>query len=399
MKHRKLFSALSGLCICLVSSAYAQENTNLDDAWNMAVEKYVERAEEQGIVGSGLYFVHDGELVFSEHYGMADAEERRAVDSDTIFHWASITKTLTVVAVMQLVDRGVISLDDPITQYLPEVRKVHNPYGDMDDITLRHLITHTSGFRGSTFPWGGGEEWHPHEPTEWSQIKAMMPYTEIKFEPGSKFSYSNPGISMLGRVIEEVTGDDIEVYLTKNILMPLGMSNSYFDHTPYYLLKNRSNNYVRDENVILEQGLDFDTGETVGNGGLNAPFSDMIKLLNFWLSVKDNGNYQDILSHDTLEKMWKPGFPTSDDTVSERMGMGFFVIDHPEAKSGKVRRYIGHTGGQKGFVSFVYVDPKGESAALFTSNTNVMNRPRSEQLLRLTRKDLFETVFPAAANE
>ena len=264
----------------------------------------------------------------------------------------------------------------------------------MDEITLRHLITHSSGFRGSTFPWGGSEEWHPHEPTNWSQVAAMMPYTQIHFEPGSQYSYSNPGTSMLGRIVEEVTGDHIEIYLTKNILMPLGMTRSYFDTTPYHLSKHRSNSYINTDGDLAEQGLDFDTGATVGNGGLNAPVGDMIKWMNFLLGTHDDG--AGILSRQTLEQMWIPLRPTTDDTVDERMGMVFFVIDHPSADGNSSRRFIGHTGGQKGFASFIYVDPVSGNGAVFASNTINADIERPKQLLRLIRRELFENVFPAA---
>src|SRR5690606_5779708 len=107
-------------------------------AWAKVARAFREAAQAEGTVGAGLYVLHDGELLRAEHFGKADLESNRAVDADTIYHWASITKTLTAVAVMQLRDRGRLSLEDPITRYLPEVRAVHNPYGSMDEITLRH---------------------------------------------------------------------------------------------------------------------------------------------------------------------------------------------------------------------------------------------------------------------
>jgi CubicO group peptidase (beta-lactamase class C family) len=158
---------------------------------------------------------------------MADLEQNRRVDEDTIFHWGSVTKTLTGIAILQLRDRGLLDLDDPVVKYLPELRNVHNPYGDMGAITIRHVMTHSAGFRAGTWPWGSGEPWQPFEPTEWEQLVAMFPYTRIEFEPGSRFSYSNPAIIFLGRIIEILAGEDYEVYVDKNIFKPLGMHRSY----------------------------------------------------------------------------------------------------------------------------------------------------------------------------
>ena len=131
----------------------------------------------------------NGEILGQSFYGMADIDQLRSVNKKTIYHWASITKTFTAIAIMQLRDRGLLKLEDPIVNYIPELREVYNPYGNIDQITLRHLITHSSGFRNSTWPWGGDKEWHPHEPKNWSQVVAMFPYTEILFEPGSQHSY------------------------------------------------------------------------------------------------------------------------------------------------------------------------------------------------------------------
>ena len=145
---------------------------------------------------------------------------------------------------MQLRDRGLLSLDDPAIKYVPELREVHNPYGDMSQVTIRHLMTHSAGFRAGTWPWGGDQPWHPFEPTRWAQVVAMMPYTELQFRPGTQYSYSNPGVIFLGRIIELFSGDDYEVYVKKNIFMPLGMTRSFFDRAPYHLVAHRSHSYA-----------------------------------------------------------------------------------------------------------------------------------------------------------
>ena len=84
--------------------------------------------------------------------GLADIETDRAVDDSTIYHWASIPKPFTALSILHLRDRGLLTLDDPIVTYVPELRGVHNPFGAMEDITLRHLLSHSAGFRGSTWP-------------------------------------------------------------------------------------------------------------------------------------------------------------------------------------------------------------------------------------------------------
>ena len=291
---------------------------------------------------------------------------------------------------MQLRDRGLLTLEDPIVDHVPELRAVHDPYGRLEDITLRHLLSHSAGFRGSTFPWGGSEDWHPHEPTTWAQIVAMLPYTTLLFEPGERFSYSNPGIVFLGQVIERTTGEDWEVYVEKNVLRPLGMTRSYFDLTPYHLLEHRSNNYVVRAGKAHAQGLDFDTGITVSNGGLNAPVPDMLRYLRFLSgSVQPGSPGAGVLDRSSLQEMWELQVPFEDGTGG--LGLTYFLLDHAGT------RYVGHTGGQKAFISFFYVDPETGAAAIAAFNTlgtGESPRPDTRAILADVREALFDQVFP-----
>ena len=230
-----------------------------------------------------MYVVGPSGVVDSAFAGFADRESGRKTNGATIWHWASITKTFTAIAIMQLRDRKRLALDDPIIKYVPEVAEAHNPFGPMSQVTIRHLLSHSSGFRSGTWPWGGDKPWHPFEPTKWSQLVAMMPYTDIQFAPGSKYQYSNPGYVFLGETIERLAGEDFEVYMQKNVLSPLGMTHSYYDVTPYHLIGDRSNNYYVTEGKTVANGLDFDTGITTSNGGLNAPLSDMARYVGFLL--------------------------------------------------------------------------------------------------------------------
>jgi CubicO group peptidase (beta-lactamase class C family) len=174
---------------------------------------FKERSKAHGIVGASLRVVGFEGPLRHVSFGLKDRAAGTPTDEATIYHWASITKTLTGIAIMQLRDRGRLTLDDSILEYVPELAAVHNPFGPMRAITIRQILSHTAGFRAGTWPFGGDKDWHPFEPTDWSQLVAMMPYTEVEFAPGSKYSYSNPGIIYLGRVIEKVSGEPWETYI------------------------------------------------------------------------------------------------------------------------------------------------------------------------------------------
>lgn len=347
---------------------------------------------KERVVGAGLVILAPDRRVALWHHGDADRAADRPVADDTIWHWASVTKTFTAVAVMQLVERGLIGLDDPALAYLPELRSVHNEFGEMSDITIRHLLSHSSGFRGPTWPWGGTEPWHPHEPRSWRQIVAMLPYTEIGFEPGSRFGYSNLGTVILGQIVEVVTGDDIEVYLTKNVLMPLGMEHSYFDTTPWYLAAHRSHGYYIEEDAVRSIGADFDTGITVANGGLNAPIADMEKFVRFVAGTAPPVETP-VLRRETLQSMFEPLHPVATDEYREiSIGLGFFIVDNLAPGTGDRVRWVGHSGFQLTHRSFIYIEPNGGFAAISAANS--VNRDTGNPSETNIRIRLLNEVFP-----
>ena len=356
-----------------------------------------------GIVGSSFYVVRDGRTVVADHLGNQDADAHVPVDARTIYHWASITKTMTGIAIMQLRDRGRLTLDDPIVRYVPELARVHNPFGDMGAITIRQLMSHSAGFRGGTWPWRD-RDWQPFEPASWAQLEAMLPYTEVLFRPGTRFSYSNPGIVYLGQVIERLSGEDYEVYVDKNILKPLGMHASYFDRTPPHLLRHRSHSYYIREGKRVTAPFDVDTGVTVPNGGLNAPLPDMARYVAFLLGdPRRQAEYDLVLKRTSLDEMWRPQITAGDDFTQGRMaettqsGLSFFV------DRSKNIRFVGHNGDQNGFRAYLSLCPDQGMGSLLAFNTETRavenspsNRETTESRIALATDSLCEAVQRAS---
>ena len=352
-----------------------------------------------GIAGSSFYVVRDGRTVVADHLGEQDADAHVPVDSQTIYHWASITKTMTGIAIMQLRDRGLLTLDDPIVRCVPELMRIHNPYGNTGAITLRQLMSHSAGFRGGTWPWRD-QEWQPFEPRGWAQLEAMLPYTQVLFPPGSRFSYSNPGIVYLGQVIERLSGEDYEVYIDKNILKPLGMTASYFDRTPPYLLRHRSHSYYVRGGKRIAAPFDVDTGVTVSNGGLNAPMPDMARYLSFLLGDPGRqADYDVVLKRSSLEEMWRPQIAAGDDFTQGRMakttqsGLSFFLDQE------RGIRFVGHNGDQNGFRAYLSFCPDRHMGSLLAFNTETRavendprNRSTAESRIALAAGRLCEAV-------
>ena len=393
---------LSVILITSSNLAYSQSPRNFAQVRRDFKLFYEQSMRKHGIVGSSFMLLQDGQVIAQEFFGLANQEKQQPVDESTIYHWASITKTFTGIAIMQLRDRGLLKLDDPIIKYLPELRAVHNPHGDMGQITIKHLMTHSAGFRAPTWPWGGDKDWQPHEPQHWSQLVAMLPYTEILFRPGSKFSYSNPGIIFLGRVIELLTKDDYEVYIDKNIFKPLEMYRSYFDTTPYHLLKHRSHSYYLKEGKLTPGRFDVDTGITVSNGGLNAPLTDMVKYLSFLTGdVRRQAIYDQVLKRSSLEEMFQPQINIEPGAMvqpegqnrKDAIGLTFFVEDNFG------QRFIGHSGSQNGFISHFYFRPDTRTAYVIAFNTEATSAAKdsgqdTRRLDREIKEYLFQKIFP-----
>lgn len=371
---------------------------------------------QHGIVGGGMAVVHGHEPATEFYFGVMRNGTQQRVDGATAYNWASITKTMTAIAILQLRDRGKLSLDDPAARYVPELQQVHDEYGPVDAITIRDLLTHSAGFRNPTWPWDCDDatncDWQPFEPAHWAQVAAMLPYTHVAFKPGSRWSYSNLGYVFLGQIIERLTGDDFEVYIDKNILMPLGMTESYFDRSPYFLESHVSASYLRAGDKLTEQPFNFDTGITTSNSGLKAPITDMVKYLRFLIGDPANPVYEFVLKRSSLEEAWTGVLPVAGEDGSStaytkdapKMGLGFFVL----TRNG--HRYVYHDGDQGGFSSEIFIDPERHAAGILAVNTTDTGapppapllhpqsntEPESNTDLRLAlRQELIDHVFPS----
>src|SRR5579884_2763241 len=355
---------------------------------------YLSELRKEGFVGSSFYLVRDNKVVAREFYGMQDAEHNVPVDEDTIYHWASITKTFTGIAIMQLRDRGLLKLDDPLVKYIPELAQAHDIYGPVSAITIREAMSHSTGFRDATWPWRT-ENWQPFEPTQWSQIVAMLPYIDVKFKPGSRFSYSNLAVVFLGEIIERVSGDQYEVYMEKNIFKPLGMEHTYFDRSPYHLLKYRSHSWDLKDGKLMEDPFDFDTGITRSNGGLNAPMPDMIKYIRFLLGdAALQAQYDAILKRSSLEEMWKPVLPvTPDEDFPSRAGAQDFVAESFFVHKDGGLTLVGHPGWQNGFRSQINLDPANRSAYIVAYNTDAEDAKQNTRSFNIELRDYLINHF------
>ena len=341
---------------------------------------------KHGIAGGTVLITKNGQHDLFLAEGYADRARDLIAGADSIWHWASVTKTFTSVAILRLASQQRLKLTEPLIQYIPELAEVYNPFGPMDEITIYHALSHTSGFRNPSWPWGGNEPWHPFEPERWEQLVAMMPYTRIHFAPGSRYGYSNPAFIFLGLIIERITGDKYVSHIRQNLFDPFGMSPAYFDLTPENLRPLRANSYFTDgDGLLQEYGPEFSTGITVANSGLNTSLNEMAKWIGFLSGAVPN---RDVLDEPGLSLMLEPvaqipvAGRTASPEVPEEVTCGLFRFTFNN------RVYYGHTGEQKGFRVFIVFDPKAKSGAAFAFNTALSGAhgPTTETL----RAEIFQ---------
>jgi CubicO group peptidase (beta-lactamase class C family) len=231
---------LAFLAVAL-ASAVAQSNTKAAGVDQDVLSKIPQRmksfVDRQTVAGAVTLVAHGSDIVEFDATGMADVEAGHAMQKDTIFQIMSMTKPVTAIGIMMLAEEGKLALRDPVEEYLPEFKglRVRTTVGPdavrasvpNHVITIRDLLTHTAGIQD-----------YPGPPTIPDYAQTMsVPLDEVVkqlakqpllFQPGTQWSYSSPGIEILGRIIEVCSGEKYVDFITGHILQPLGMKDSFF---------------------------------------------------------------------------------------------------------------------------------------------------------------------------
>ena len=169
--------------------------------------------------------VLDGKLIHTGKYGYADLEKKLPASPLSDFRIASMSKSFTAMAILKLRDAGKLQLDDPVSRYIPEMAQQPYLHGDAAPVTIRHLLTHAAGFPEDN-PWGDRQLAVPDD----SLIALIRRGISFSTDPGTGYEYSNLGFAMLGYVIQRITGEPYQTYISREILQPLGMHNTYWEY-------------------------------------------------------------------------------------------------------------------------------------------------------------------------
>ena len=308
-------------------------------------ERLKELTSEGGNVGMTAGYSVDGEIKWTGSSGFVCEDDGEAFSTTTLTRIASISKNLTAVAVMQLVENGKMELDKPIGEYLSSLPD------DKKEITVRQLLGHTSGI--SQYQGEREIENDINYPTLQDALEVFID-RKLLFEPGSGYFYTSYGYVVLGRVIEAASGMDYSKYMKSNIFDPAGMVNTGVEEMNASY-PNKSCLYHKEKKKTKE-GKQNDLSNRIPGGGFYSTLEDLLKFGN---AVVDGT----LISSKSLEAMLQSQ-PVEYD--GNKYGLGWYFYGPPPNEN----LVIGHSGGQTGCTSQLMIIPKSKTVVVVLSNTS-----------------------------
>jgi CubicO group peptidase (beta-lactamase class C family) len=302
------------------------------------MEQYMAARVERGHFNGSVLLAKNGQVLFCRGYGMANLEHDVACTPNTKFRLGSITKQFTAMAIVILQERGELAVTDKVKKYVPGVPKA------WDDITIHHLLTHTSGIPNYT----GFPDFLKtlRNAVTVDELIAKFKDKPLDFKPGDKFKYSNSGYIVLGKIIEAASGRTYATFMKEAIFDPLGMNDTGYDNFAT-VLKNRASGYSRLLGLAPANATYIDMSIPHAAGALYSTALDLLK----WDQALDS---EKLLPRKSIEAMFTP--------FKDRYAYGWSIDD----KFDQPRH--SHAGGIPGFVTFIERFPAEKLLVVVLSN-------------------------------
>ncbi len=313
------------LCVTSTSAAGARDfvaqHPQVGDAIALLDLWIEENRLYHQIPGIAIGIVYEQDLIWAKGYGFSDLDSRTPMTPETLLRIGSVTKVFTATAIMQLRDLGKLKLDDPITRHLPDF-EIQNPFPDAPPITIWNLLTHTAGLpREAAFPY-----WTDHEfPSSDEVVEAAAKQTLI-YTPGTEYKYSNLGVSLLGAIIEEVSGRSYREVIESQVFAPLKMELSYVD-PPAEMIPGLATAYMRRRPDGSRETMDYyETRGMASMGSIVSTVEDMARFAALNLRSGNSTADGEILRTSTMREMHRPQWVYTN--WSGAMGLGFRITPH-----------------------------------------------------------------------
>ena len=305
-----------------------------------------------------IVLVKDMEILWARGFGVEDLNKSTKADANTVYRVGSVSKLFTDIGIMQLVEKGEVDLDAPITDYLPEFR----PRSRFKrEITLRQLMSHRSGLLREPLV---GNYFDDDEPTLEATVKSIID-SDVIYAPESKIKYSNGAIATVGYVLEKLKGEPFASYLRKNVLLPMGLTHSAFEPLPD--ITNR----LADATMWSYDGRVFDAPTfELGMSPAGSMYAPVVDLGQFMKVLFNDGKGPNgpVIKKETLQLMLTSQF---NDGKDQRHNVGF-GIGFSLSEQGGYKR-VGHGGAVYGFSTQLYALPEVKLGVAVTSSVDVTN--------------------------
>jgi CubicO group peptidase (beta-lactamase class C family) len=330
MTSKTMYARVLGIAAVLSCASLAGAGAEATDAARLARADAVVRAEMrvERIPGLAIAIVDHGRVVLARGYGYANVEHSVPVTVDTVFQSGSVGKQFTAAAVMLLAEDGRLSLDDPVTRYLPEA-----PPG-WSAIRIRHLLTHTAGipdYRTEALPADMRRSYTEQE------LVRMVCASKLEFPPGERFSYSNPGYLLLGAIIGRVVGRHYSDVLGERVFRPLGMKSAREIDDADIVMHRAAGYRLRDGQLANQEWMAPENNKTA-DGSLYLSISDMIA----WDRGLREGK---ILSAESWRTVFTPVRLNSGRAYPYGFGWNVETLAGQTVES--------HSGGSQGFETYI----------------------------------------------
>ena len=240
------------LLLAATPAALPAQRPDLDPRVTSQIDSLFRPFDRSDSPGYAVGIVRDGQLVFAKGYGRANLDDDVAITSRTAFHLASLSKQFTAAAVALLIQDGALSLEAPVSKYIPETAK----YGP--DLRIKHLVYFTSGLHEYfALPRANGDPWFSsHYFTVDDALRIALTPDTLKFAPGARWDYSNSDYMLLARIVERVSGKPFGDFLQARVFAPLGMSNTHLDDDATLIVRGRATGYVRRDDPGVRGALE-----------------------------------------------------------------------------------------------------------------------------------------------
>ena len=295
------------------------------------VDDYMRRQlAERNIPGAAIAIIKNGQAIRTAGYGLSSVEFNAPVSKETVFEIGSISKQMTAAAIMLLVEEGKVNLEEKISRYLPSTPD------EWKNVTVRHLLTHTSGIK-SYSSLSGFELTKRLKRDEFVKSLGVHP---LEFEPGARWNYSNSGYNLLGFIIESVAQKSYWDFMHERIFKPLGMNHTT-DRDPKNIISNRATGYEWENGKLI--GRDYDLTDVFSAGAIVSTILDLAK----WDAVLRNDTF---LKKESKALIWTPVI--LNDGKPYPYGLGWNVTDF------RGHKLYSHGGQTAGFAANIsrYVD-------------------------------------------